>query len=229
MKRSLQSPSPLLKNQKKTIGSLLSPSATLPPFLASLTCGLATSWRLRLHDHSFSFSLYTHSRLQERIERGKGNETTNSHFSPHLFSFLSNPSPNIFFLARTRIFTLWPHQIGTRGFNLHHEFLFFCVKSKHTYRLMHAPYQWPSISLSHTLSSLNPLYLYYLSLIDFPSFLLICLFYFPVFFLEIYCINNLAVVCLARYNFSFLPFIDLIKIVYERHVFGLPFFFIGSN
>ena len=51
-------------------------------------------------------------------------------------------------------------------------------------------------SLTHTL--LTQPFVFVFSDRCFPRFslsLLICLFYFPVFFLEIYCINNLAVVC----------------------------------
>ena len=206
MKRSLQSPSPLLKNQKKNDWeSSFLPRQFSPPFLHLWLVALPL-----LDDYDCTTTLFLFLSIHIQGFRKELNEErkTRRPFSPHLFSFLSNPSPNFFSCSYTNI-----HLMTSSSWNPRFQFAswiffsFFLCKIYITYIPPYArTIQWPSISLSHTLSSLNPLYLYYLSLIDFPPFLLICLFYFPVFFLEIYCINNLAVVCFARYNFSFLPF-----------------------
>ena len=124
MKRSLQSPSPLLKNQKKSIGSLLSSLGNSPP----LSC-ISDLWPCHFLTITitrplfFFFSLYTF--------KASGKNWTRKGKRDDLFLLIYFPSyrtrPPIFFLARTRIFTLWPHQVGTRGFDLHHEFSFFFV------------------------------------------------------------------------------------------------------
>lgn len=98
MKRSLQSPSPLLKNQKKSIGSLLSSLGNSPP----LSC-ISDLWPCHFLTITitrplfFFFSLYTFKASGKNWTR-KGKRDDQFPFSPHLFSFLSNPSPDFFFL-----------------------------------------------------------------------------------------------------------------------------------